>query len=85
MALSSAGFYFAMRYIMNRHDPVRNMYRRRKEELSKKLKTGNAESINQLQLRLKELRLTEHEEVIATEIIAGNDENILGFSRMFPL
>ncbi|ORZ39584.1 P-loop containing nucleoside triphosphate hydrolase protein [Catenaria anguillulae PL171] len=87
LGLSNIALYYTVRYIMARNDPVKNMYRKRKEQLARKqldsaTTSASALAVQALQDRLKALRLTEHEEVIASEIVSAADEGVVGFDHV---
>ncbi|KAI9189955.1 mitochondrial dynamin GTPase Msp1 [Blastocladiella emersonii ATCC 22665] len=87
LGFSNLALYYTVRYIMARNDPIKNMYRKRKEELSRKQVAGAtpASAVQELQDRLRALRLTEHEEVIASEIVSSADESVSGFDQIAGL
>ncbi|KAL7754057.1 mitochondrial dynamin GTPase Msp1 [Sorochytrium milnesiophthora] len=85
LGIANVSLFFLMRYLMRRNDPTSNMYRRRKAELSKKVPSEQSKSQSYLQLqeRLQAARLTEHEEVIASEIIhCTDDTGVEGFDSI---
>ncbi|KAJ3371736.1 hypothetical protein GGF31_002715 [Allomyces arbusculus] len=85
LGFSNVALYYTVRYIMARNDPIKNMYKRRKEELARKQLASagaSASAVQELQDRLRALKLTEHEDVIASEIVSAADEGVVGFSQI---
>ncbi|GAA5826196.1 hypothetical protein JCM10212_000877, partial [Sporobolomyces blumeae] len=64
-ALSQVAFYYAFKAIMSQMDPQKS---KRKESKSK-----SKEALSKLGLDLTQLDLSEHEEIIATEVVAAED------------
>ncbi|KAI9216713.1 P-loop containing nucleoside triphosphate hydrolase protein [Blastocladiella britannica] len=88
LGVSNLALYYTVKYIMARNDPIRRSYLKRKEELQRKQLAASGQSaqsataILALQERLRALKLTEHEEVIASEIVSSSDEGITGFAQV---
>ncbi|KAI9139374.1 P-loop containing nucleoside triphosphate hydrolase protein [Paraphysoderma sedebokerense] len=88
LAASQVILYFGVKFILSAHDPMKSHHRRRKAELEKRnisAAKGTPGAISErmkLQKRLKEAGLSEHEEVIAEEIVVVGEEEEVGFDNI---